>query len=238
MTDRQRVLDALSGVRDPELDEPLTDLGFVSDLRVEGDAVSVRLRLPTYFCAPNFAYLMVADAKEAVLSVPGVRRVNVSLEDHYASEELNTGINAGGGFDDAFPGETEGPDLGGLRTIFRRKSFVSRQEQLCRTLLAGGRTPRELAHMRLCDVAPSETFGTYLDRRAELGVDVSPGAPLVVDPDGNRVPEKAVVEHLRFARTVRVSIEGNAGLCRGLLATRYGGVPGVAQDKREEEAVV
>jgi hypothetical protein len=60
----------------------------------------------------------------------------------------------------------------------------------------------------------------------------------VVDPDGNRVPEKAVVEHLRFARTVRVSIEGNAGLCRGLLATRYGGVPGVAQDKREEEAIV
>jgi hypothetical protein len=36
------------------------------------------------------------------------------------------------------------------------------------------------------------------------------------------VPEVAVVEHLRFARTVRVSIEGNAGLCRGLLATRYG----------------
>jgi hypothetical protein len=26
---------------------------------------------------------------------------------------------------------------------------------------------------------------------------------------------------LRFARTVRSSIEGNAELCRGLLATRY-----------------
>jgi hypothetical protein len=43
----------------------------------------------------------------------------------------------------------------------------------------------------------------------------------VVDPDGRKVPEEAVVEHLRFARTVRVSIEGNAGLCRDLLATRY-----------------
>ena len=50
---------------------------------------------------------------------------------------------------------------------------------------------------------------------------VSSGAPLIVDPDGRKVPEEAVVEHLRFARTVRVSIEGNARLCRGLLATRY-----------------
>ena len=33
------VLDALSGVRDPELDEPITDLKFISDLRVAEDAV-------------------------------------------------------------------------------------------------------------------------------------------------------------------------------------------------------
>ena len=238
MIDRQKVLDALSGVRDPELDEPITELGFVSEPKAEEGTVGVRLRLPTYFCAPNFAYLMVADAKEAVLSVPGVKEASVVLEDHYASEELNTGINAGGGFDDAFPGETEGPDLGELRNTFRRKSFVSRQEKLCRTLLSDGYSPAELATMRLAEVPPSEAFEKYLERRAELGVDISPGAPLVVDPDGKRVPEGAVVQHLRFARTVRVSIEGNAGLCRGLLATRYDGVPGVAQDEREEEAAV
>ncbi len=233
MIDHNAVLDALSGVRDPELDEPVTDLGFVSDLRVEGDAVSVRLRLPTYFCAPNFAYLMVADAKEAALSVPGVRRASVVLEDHYASEELNTD----GAFDDAFPGETEGPDLEELRTVFRRKSFVSRQEQLCRGLRSEGRSPLELAAMRLGDMPPSRDFEKYLERRRELGLDVSEDAPLVVDPDGNRVPEEAVVEHLRFAKTVRVSIEGNAGLCRGLLDVRYGGARGVGQ-KEEKEATV
>ncbi|MEW6635729.1 MAG: iron-sulfur cluster assembly protein, partial [Actinomycetota bacterium] len=217
MIDRQEVLGALSGVRDPELDEPITDLGFVSALNIEDGIVSVTLRLPTYFCAPNFAYLMVADAREAVLSVPGVGRAQVVLDDHYASGELNASVNAGSGFDEAFPGETEGPDLEELRDTFRRKSFVSRQEQLCRALLAGGRTPLELARMRLGEVPESEEFGTYLERRAELGLDVSADAPLIVDPDGKRVPETAVVEHLRFARTVRVSIEGNAGLCRGLL---------------------
>ncbi len=238
MIDRQKVLDALSGVRDPELDEPITDLEFVSELEVEGGAVGIRLRLPTYFCAPNFAYLMVADAKEAVLSVPGVQRASVVLEDHYASEELNTSVNAGGGFDDAFPGETDGPDLGELRATFRRKSFVSRQEKLCRALLAQGSTPDELAAMTLGDVPPSSEFGKYLERRSELGLNVSPEAPLLVDPDGREVPKEAVIQHLRFAKTVRVSIEGNAGLCRGLLETRYGGVRGLGQRAQREEVNV
>lgn len=222
MASRDELLDALSGVRDPELDEPITDLRFVSELRIKDGAAFVRLRLPTYFCAPNFAYLMVADAKEAVLSVPGIERARVVLDDHYASGEINGGVNDDRGFDRAFPGETDGPDLEGLRTIFRRKSFVSRQEQLFRTLLAEGRTPEELARMRLGEVPRSAQFSKYLERRAELGLNVSPEAPLVVDPDGKRVPEEAIVQHLRFARTVRVSIEGNAELCRGLLATRYG----------------
>jgi metal-sulfur cluster biosynthetic enzyme len=222
MTSRAEVRDPLSGPRDPELDEPITDLDFVSKLEIEGDAAFVRLRLPTYFCAPNFAYLMVADAKAAVLSVPGVERANVFLEDHYASSEINGGVNDEHGFDGAFPDETESPDLEELRTIFRRKSFVSRQEQLCRRLLTEDQTPSDLAGMTLADVPSSDSLQKYLERRAELGLDVSGDAPLVVDPDGKRVPEEAVVQHLRFARTVGVSIEGNAELCRGLLATRYG----------------
>ena len=216
------ILDALSGVRDPELDEPITDLDFVSELGIEDGAVSVRLRLPTYFCAPNFAYLMVADARAAVLSVPGVRKARVVLDDHHASREINGGVNAEWGFEDTFPGETEGNDLDELRHIFRRKSFVARQEKLCRTLLAEGHTPEELADMRLGEVPASAAKEKYLSRREELGLDVSAQAPLIVDPHGNPIHEDAVVEHLRFARITRLSIEGNAGLCRGVLAARYG----------------
>jgi len=222
MTSRAEVLGALSGVRDPELDEPITDLDFVSEVEVEGGTAFVRLRLPTYFCAPNFAYLMVADAKAALLSVPGIERARVVLDDHYASQEINGGVNEDHGFDGAFAGETEGPDLEELRTVFRRKSFVSRQEQLCRELLAEDHTPSDLAGMTLAEVPASDALEKYLERRAELGLDTSESAPLVVDPDGKPVPKEAVVQHLRFARTVRVSIEGNAELCRGLLATRYG----------------
>jgi len=68
------VLQALDSVRDPELDEPITSLGFVASCTVtaDGDA-AVRLRLPTYFCAPNFAFLMVADAYDAVSGLPPAR---------------------------------------------------------------------------------------------------------------------------------------------------------------------
>ena len=69
MTDASRVLAALDVVRDPELDEPITALGFVASCTVSGApgeyVAAVRLRLPTYFCAPNFAFLMVADATPA-----------------------------------------------------------------------------------------------------------------------------------------------------------------------------
>jgi metal-sulfur cluster biosynthetic enzyme len=227
------VLDALSGVRDPELDEPITDLKFVSDLRVAEDAVDVRLRLPTPFCAPNFAYLMAHDAREALLSVPGVREARVILEDHHTADEINAGMAGGLGFESTFHsfGETKGDSLEELRDIFRRKAFVSRQEKLCRTLLADGYRPAELARMRLDEVPPSEAREKYLSRREELGLDVSTDAPFVVDPAGNKVPEDTVVEHLRFAKLTRLSIEGNAGLCRGLLATRYG-IP----DPEEETA--
>jgi metal-sulfur cluster biosynthetic enzyme len=216
------VLNALSGVQDPELDESITDLGFLSGFKIEDGTVSVRLRLPTYFCAPNFAYLMVADAREAVLSVPGVREARVVLDDHHASREINSGVNTERGFEGTFPDETEGEDLDELRNIFRRKSFVARQEKLCRTLLATGHSPKELAEMRLGEVRPSGAFEKYLERRRELGIAISPRTPLLVDPDGKKVPKSAVVEHLRYARTVRVSIEGNATHCRGLLAARYG----------------
>ena len=101
----EAALAALETVRDPELDEPITSLGFVASCAVSaaGDA-QVRLRLPTYFCAPNFAYLMVADAYDAVSALPGVRRAEVVLEDHFASDVINDGVAAQAGFVQTFDG--------------------------------------------------------------------------------------------------------------------------------------
>jgi len=88
------ILEALAGVRDPELDRPITSLGFVTSCHVSaaGDA-QVRLRLPTYFCAPNFAFLMVADAYDTVAAVPGVRRWRA---DNFGPEILDALVSVKG----------------------------------------------------------------------------------------------------------------------------------------------
>jgi metal-sulfur cluster biosynthetic enzyme len=220
MTSEAAVLDALGRVRDPELDEPITDLGFVRDVEVGEGSVTVRLRLPTYFCAPNFAYLMVADAKAAVEELPGAGRAEILLEDHHAADQINLGVAEGRGFVGTFPGEATA-ELDGLRLVFRRKGFVARQERLTRSLRNAGWTVERLAAMRLGELPDTPEARTYLERRAELGLDLSLEAPLVVDTDGTPIPAELLEGHLRFARLTRVSIEGNAHFCRGLLATRY-----------------
>ena len=105
----ERILTALSAVRDPELDEPITSLGFIASCTVSADGdAEVHLRLPTYFCAPNFAFLMVADAYDAVSAADGVRRAEVVLDDHFAAPAINEGVAARAGFARSFDGEAVG----------------------------------------------------------------------------------------------------------------------------------
>lgn len=256
------VLRALDAVVDPELDEPVTALGFVSSVRVEDGTARIRLRLPTYFCAPNFAYLMVADAYEAARAVPGVDAVDVRLEDHFAAEEINGGVAAGDGFAAAFPGQVgpretggregaggpfessvqggdqqEGPpehravppsnviavsELDELRVTFWRKAHAAEQERVASRLAHDG---ADLTRARLGDL-PGDDGVRLRRRRARLGLPAGDDAPLLVDDDGAPIPPEALPMRLRLARTTRISIEGNAGLCRGLLSTRYGSYAG------------
>ena len=136
------VMGALAEVYDPELDEPITRLGFVSSCEVSpaGD-VAVVLRLPTPQCAPNFAFLMAADARKVVRRLPDVREVSIRLEDHYTGDEINAALGRGDGFTGAFPGETVDDDLASLRDLFLRKALVGRQSRLCEMLLRHGCHP-------------------------------------------------------------------------------------------------
>ena len=49
------ILDALATVTDPELDEPITDLGFVRSVSIDDDGVTVHLRLPDGVRRPGCA---------------------------------------------------------------------------------------------------------------------------------------------------------------------------------------
>ena len=149
------VWEALGSVRDPELDEPVTELGFVARCVVDaGGVATVRLRLPTYFCAANFAFLMVADAYAAVANVPGVRRADVALEAHFAADAINDGVTAGHGFVASFEGLAR-DELDDLRADFLRKAVAAVTERVCRPLLDGGRRAADLAGLTLGDAPRS-----------------------------------------------------------------------------------
>jgi metal-sulfur cluster biosynthetic enzyme len=217
----EQVLDALATVRDPELDEPITDLDFVQSVSVAGASVRVELRLPTYFCAPNFAYLMVADAYDACAVLPGVERVSVELLDHFASDEINAGVAASEGFTGSFPGLAD-DELGDLRVTFARKAHRAGQERVASALLQQGHDVADLALLTLGDAAPGPELDRLRRRRTELGLPRDDDAPVLVHDDGRPVEAADLPLQLRLARTTRISIEGNAGLCRGLLGVRYG----------------
>jgi len=222
VTNATAVLAALDTVRDPELDESVTSLGFVTSCSVSADGVAdVRLRLPTYFCAPNFAFLMVADAYEAVSGVAGVARAQVVLEDHFASDEINRGVAARAGFVESFDGLAQ-TELDELRADFLRKATLAATDRVCRPLLAAGRTPDELATLTLGDVPASPEVERLRSRRTELWLPSADDSALLVDVvTGEAVGLMALPLHLRRARLTGVSLQANGGVCRGLLRERY-----------------
>ncbi len=220
MTPRAHVLEALATVYDPELDEPITSLRFVTacDVSARGD-VEVRLRLPTPQCAPNFAYLMAADARDAVRRLPWVGEVTIVLQDHYTGEEINAAVGRGAAFAQAFPGETEG-GLDALRELFRRKALVARQSRLCEALLTAGATTEEVVALRVADLPDEPDARRCIALREHLGIHSAGDAPAFVRPDGDAIAAGDLRHWLRTARLVRTSLETNGEICRALLRVR------------------
>jgi metal-sulfur cluster biosynthetic enzyme len=218
---RDAVQQALGTVLDPEIDEPITDLGFVASCTVSGDGVvTVRLRLPTFFCAPNFSFLMVADAYDAVSAVAGVTRAEVLLEDHHAAAEINRGIAAHAGFVETFAGEAAA-ELDELRRYFLEKAVIAGQDRVARPLVDAGVGPDELAELTLGAAPPSADLDRLRRRRAALGLPAGDDAPLLIHPDGSRLTAAQVPLHLRRARLTRLGMETNGEFCKSFLKTRY-----------------
>jgi metal-sulfur cluster biosynthetic enzyme len=215
------ILAALDSVADPELDEPITELGFVRSVNIADDGVSVHLRLPTAFCSPNFAYLMASDAYDALRALDGIGEVRVLLDDHHDSDKINAGLAAEAGYVGTFGAEAN-ESLDELRATFLRKAHTAAMERCVSALMRqNGLAADDLHRLILRDLPDGREKSALLRRRFALGLSMCPNSRVVVDDDGHSLPTEAVPMRLRFARSVRISMEGNAHFCRGLLATRY-----------------
>jgi metal-sulfur cluster biosynthetic enzyme len=219
---------ALDRVTDPELDESVVGLNFVTGIDVDGDKVAVTFRLPTYWCAANFSYLMASDMRDAVAALPWVASVSVTLDEHMFVEAINDGVAAGKDFADAFPTEAQ-MDLSSIRLTFGLKSFERRQEALLRHLLRSYEPAAILAvnvdglRRLTLDVEGQGLRDRYLERRPLAG-----NLPLAfVTRDGAPILPETLTAYLRNVRRVGLNAEFNGALCRGLLAARYGEAPAV-----------
>jgi len=214
---------ALDRVTDPELDEPVTDLRFIEHLAVDDDDnVSIGFRLPTYWCAANFAFLMADDMAREVGKIPWVRQVKVTLGEHMYADKINHGLANNLSFQATF-GNDASAELDELRRTFLVKAFQRRQEALLRHLLKTGWQPDELvtmtvAELRAADVQ-NELRQRYLDRR---DVCAGPAEQLAfVDAFGVPLDAEALPAYLQALGRITINAEFNGALCRGLLAQRF-----------------
>jgi len=236
--DRAIILERLQRVLDPELDESVIHLGFIESLHVHQGHATVALHLPTSWCAANFVYMMAEDIRHALLAVESIHAVTIRVGEHFAAPTIETGVNAGTPFAEAFAAEGGG-NLDTLRETFLRKGFTSRQERLLRSLKDAGLTAADICTLRIGDLAfvgdaclvrcagrqpvevgLADTARRYLQRRGELGLDGSPTGPLITDLQDQPLTVERLEEYVTRARTVRLSLEANGVLCRAVLAAR------------------
>jgi metal-sulfur cluster biosynthetic enzyme len=223
----QEVWSALNGVTDPELDESVTSLEFITSVEIqEGNSVRVEFRLPTYWCAPNFAFLMASDMRDAVAEISWVRNVKVELLDHFSAELINRGVRLRQDFRDAFPGETD-DDLCAIRQKFLGKAYERRQELLIRHLLGNGYEPIWFAGARMGELVslPLEAEGIalrnlYVFMWRRLHADCTEESLAFTTVAGSALDPSEFRHYLRRVSGVRRNAEFNALICRGLLEAR------------------
>ena len=223
------VWDRLASVTDPELDESVTELRFVTAVEVDAESrVHIGFRLPTYWCSPNFAFLMADDMRAAAGSLPWVRQVLIDLHDHMYSDTINQGLAEGRSFKATFAEEAAEEDLDDLRRTFRIKAYQRRQEAVIRHLMddQGWTVAAILAldrsHLTTLAIDDPETARQrtrYLEIRTEYG---GPTDAAFTTAEGGAINPETFGDYLSLLRRVRINTEFNGSLCRGLLQARYG----------------
>jgi metal-sulfur cluster biosynthetic enzyme len=215
----------LETVTDPELDEPVTALEFVTRADVDANnCVHIEFRLPTYWCAANFSFLMADDMRSAVRELPWVADVSIVLGEHMYADKINAGLARGLNFQETFGAEADG-DLDELRRTFLLKAFQRRQAALLAHLIEAGRDAAGLVEMTLGELADLEVDeegarlrARYLERRPIVADGTSHAFAGV---DGDPLQAETLSTYVRTLRRVDINAEFNSTLCRGLLHARF-----------------
>ncbi|MCL6571247.1 MAG: iron-sulfur cluster assembly protein [Bacillus sp. (in: Bacteria)] len=225
MNNQEAVFEKLNFVYDPELDKSVLEMQFIEEVVIQEDIVTVVMRLPTFWCSPNFAFIMAEDIRDRVMELPWVRKVVLNLKDHCSSNDINKGVSEGKSFEEVFSDLATG-DLNEVRNTFRIKSFMARQEHLLRELknfgVGNGLLSLTIEDLKTHPAITDQTIvGRYLTLRSELGISNHSHEFAFLKHTGVVIDPLELTDYLLEARRTRMSMEFNANHCLGLLATRY-----------------
>ncbi|MES2434063.1 MAG: iron-sulfur cluster assembly protein [Pseudomonadota bacterium] len=229
----EQVWARLDLVMDPELDEPVTDMGFIEAVSITStpdqntSTVHVSFRLPTYWCSPNFAFLMAEGIKRQIEVLPWVAQAVVTLQDHMAAEEMNAAINAGASFGSVFADLHPDEDLAALREKFDIKAFQRRQEVVIKAMITMGFLPAEILTMprALVEIAEFTDPETIRQKARYLAIldekRLAPSPRDLAFPTYQGTPIDDYATYMGLLRSVRINMEFSGSLCRGLKRSRY-----------------
>lgn len=227
---RTELWSRLAQVNDPELDEPVTEMGFIEAADVLPDgSVKVDFRLPTYWCSPNFAFLMLDGIRRALEHLSWSPSYGVRLHDHLFADQVNRGVEAGKPFGQIFRELAGDGDLQALQRQFRMKAFRRRQEAVLVDLRRQGLSDRDIVDMDLITFDATPVIGPeaarqkprYREALVERWPDRGSGSPAFVTWDGGTIPPDHLDHYVATLRAVRINMEFSGALCRGLKRTRY-----------------
>lgn len=90
LSDKEKaILERLSSVLDPEIGLPITAMGLVDDVRVEGKKAKVVYHLSAPFCPPPLAIRIGEGIIEKALEEPGIEEVEVQVQGHVYADMIN-----------------------------------------------------------------------------------------------------------------------------------------------------
>lgn len=221
----------LDNVLDPELDASVSELGFAKITSIEDTSVTIELRLPTFFCSANFAWIMCSDAKVAVEKLSWVTHAKIILIDHFAMKKINHGVQNGLSFDEVF-GLSKVENFEQMRMAFKEKAFAKRQAELIDEL-----RKLKIDRARICSLSVpqlrllenkgasqkefSKLLESYLDIRLELFSKDKLPEFAITRLNGSPLEQHELLDYLREVRRISGSILANGEMCRILMKERY-----------------
>jgi hypothetical protein len=158
-----------------------------------------------------------------------VKDVGVTLNDHCFADRVNEGVNGGREFRSVFAEFCDGEDLIAVRAKFLEKAFMRRQESVLLGLKTKGISAADIVNMTLQNFDAIGFSGAeetkqkprYRALLMSRKLAENPGDLAFVTWDGDRLTEDGLQDYLARLRGVRINMEFNGALCRGLQSTRY-----------------